>query len=53
MSRLYHHDIKNPLVWNFDEATDATLRRFVDDYTAYHLHLLTKSRQLWMGLPKR
>jgi len=52
-SRLYHHDIKNPLVWDFDEATDATLRRFVDDYTAYHLHLLTKSRQLWMGLPKR
>lgn len=52
-AQLYHHDVKNPLVWTHGETTDALLRRFVDEYTAYHLHLLTKSRQLWMGLPKR
>jgi DNA repair protein RecO (recombination protein O) len=50
---LYHHDIRQPLDWTFPESTVQSLRRFVDQYTEYHLHLLTKSRQLWMGLPKR
>lgn len=47
---LYYHDIKNPLVWNFEAAVESSLRDFLDQYTLYHLHLKTKSRQLWMGL---
>lgn len=47
---LYFHDIKVALDWPFDSSVDAKLRDFIDQYAQYHLHFLSKSRQLWMGL---
>lgn len=50
---LYFHDIKEPLDWPFDSSVDLRLRDFIDQYAQYHLHFLSKSRQLWMGLHAR
>jgi DNA repair protein RecO len=50
LSKLYYHDMNQPLDITIDQATGIEIRNLLDEYYLYHLSFQSKSRKVLSGL---